>query len=46
MKIFWYDAGHPWIVYWIIHALYLIDPNLDSDISFKQIKNQLIDLIS
>ena len=24
-KVFHYDTGHPWILYWLIHSLYLLN---------------------
>lgn len=35
------DASRPWIVYWILHALYLLDVNLNNEM-----KNKVIDFLS
>ena len=40
-----YDSGHPWVVYWTIHGLNLLEDS-EYNLSSIKLKNQLINFIS
>lgn len=41
MEGFYYDNGHPWIIYWSIHALFLLD-HPDLNLSSPKLLNSIL----